>query len=234
MDSVKLGLQPRTVLGKKVRALRRNGITPVHLYGPGVDSLALQADSTELRNVLVRAGRTTPVSITLDGDSDTALTLIREVAVHPASGEIQHVDFLRVDPDRLVETNLRVTLVGESPALVGGQAEVTQVIRLMPVRALPLNTPDHLEADISGLEHIGAVLRISDLEMPEGVEPTGSPDGVIARVRRVREREVFAEAEVEEELEGVEGEEVEGEEAEAAAEGEAAEADSESGEEASS
>ncbi len=220
-NAVRLESQPRTVLGKKVKRLRREGTTPIHLYGPGGPPLALQADSAHLRSVVQEAGRTTPVSVVVDGDSEASLSFVRDVAVHPTTGEIEHVDFLRVDPTHLIELPINVTVVGDSPATVGGLAVVTQVLRTLYVMATPFNAPDGVEADVSGLMHIGAVLRVSDLSLPEGVESSGHPDDVIARVQKQREAEVFEDqlALIEE---GVE-EAVEGEEGEEGAEGEAGE-----------
>lgn len=223
-DAVRLESQPRTVLGKKVKRLRSEGTTPIHLYGPGGPPLALQAESTHLRSVVERAGRTSPVSVVIDGDPEETLSFVRDVAVHPTTMEIEHVDFLRVDETRLIELPINVTVVGDSPATVGGLAVVTQVLRTLYVMATPFNAPDGIEADVSGLMHIGSVLRVSDLNLPEGVEASGHPDDVIARVQKQREAEVFEDqlALIEEgEEEAVEGEE--GVEAEEGAEGEGAE-----------
>ena len=58
-----LNVENRNTFGKKNRSLRRNGITPVHVYGLKSDSLSLQANEKDLISVLKSAGRTTPVSI---------------------------------------------------------------------------------------------------------------------------------------------------------------------------
>ncbi len=214
MDTISIQTKPRAITGKKVKALRRSGETPLHLYGPGGPPISLQADSVEVRNVIVTAGRTSPVNVEIDGESDPEFTFIRDVAVHPVTGEIQHVDFFRVDADTEIEVPVDVVLIGDAPAIVGGQAVVTQVLRSVLVLASPMGVPQILEADISGLEEIGDVLRVRDLDLPEGVSPAGHPEDVIARAQKMREAEVFeivgAEA-----VEGEEGEEVEGEEGEA-------------------
>jgi large subunit ribosomal protein L25 len=217
MDTVSIQTKPRTIMGKKVKALRRSGETPLHLYGPGGPPLSLQANSAEVRNVIVTAGRTSPVNVEIDGESKPTFTFIRDVAVHPVTGEIQHVDFFRVDADTEIEVPVDVVLVGDAPAIVGGQAVVTQVSRSILVLAPPMGVPQIIEADISGLEEIGDVLRVSDLDLPDGVAPAGHPEDVIARAQKMREAEVFeivggeAIDEVEgEEVEGVEGEGAEG------------------------
>ena len=56
MEQIELEVTDRDVLGKKVRFLRRNGITPVHLFGHNVKSLALQCDTAQLQHVLAPNG----------------------------------------------------------------------------------------------------------------------------------------------------------------------------------
>ena len=91
-----LNVENRNTFGKKNRSLRRNGITPVHVYGLKSDSLSLQANKKDLISVLKSAGRTTPVSIKIK-DGEETITIVREIDRHAVSGDIQHVDFLRVD-----------------------------------------------------------------------------------------------------------------------------------------
>lgn len=190
-NALKLETQPRNILGKKVKRLRSDGITPINLYGPGVPSLSLQVDSVHLYEVVRSAGRTSPVSVVVDGSPEGVLSLVRDVGIHPTTGQILHVDFLRVNDNSIIEVPINITLVGDSPATVGGQAVVTQVLRTLYVRSTPFNAPEGIVADVSNLMHIGAVLRVSDLILPDDVENSGHPEDVVARVQRQREAEVF-------------------------------------------
>ena len=67
MDAVTLDAKTRSVLGKKVKHLRGIGVTPIHVYGKELTSLSLQADTAELQQVILLAGRTAPVSVKIDG-----------------------------------------------------------------------------------------------------------------------------------------------------------------------
>ena len=121
MDAITLNVENRTAFGKKNRALRRSGITPVHMYGLNQDSESLQANAKELLVTLRTAGRTTPVTLKVADGGDT-VTIIREIARHAVSGDIQHVDFQRVDVQQEVETPVPITLIGqeEAPGTAGG------------------------------------------------------------------------------------------------------------------
>ncbi len=217
MPVLSLETTPRISLGRKNKALRRSGLTPLHLYGPGGEPLILQAPSPVVRKLLVSAGKTTAVNIVVEGTDGEELSFVRDVAVHPVTGEIQHVDFLRIHADRKVQIPVEVTLVGEAPAARGGAAQINHVTRSLLVLAFPLNVPSGIDADISSLNEVGDVLRVSDLILPDGVEAAAHPDDVVARAQKQSEAETF---------EVVGGEAGEGIEGVGAAEGEASDGDS--------
>ena len=83
-QAIKLELDPRELLGKKVRQLRREGIVPVHLYGPGIESRPLQCGAPRLIQVLARAGGNTPVSVTIRGEKENHLAFARRYSGIPA------------------------------------------------------------------------------------------------------------------------------------------------------
>ena len=89
---------------------------------------------------------------------------------------------------------------------------LSQLLREVTVEALPLEIPEHIELDVSGME-IGGTLRISDLAAPEGTTLLDDPESVVATITAPT-REVEPEP-TEEELAAMEaeGEGAEGEEA---------------------
>jgi len=207
-DNVSLSVDPREVTGKKVRALRRTGITPIHLYGGGGESLTLQAETQALRLAVNTAGRGQPISIEVGG-GETALTFVREIAQHPVSGELQHVDFIRVDATQPVSAEVTLTMTGEAPATRGGGGQFLRGVRTVQVSVLPLEVPDEIEVSIEGLENIGDNIRVQDLILPAGVVALSSPDQIVARIAMTRTAavEVGEGMEIEEGAEGAEGEE---------------------------
>lgn len=208
MTSERVTLQAgeRTAFGKKLRALRRAGLTPIHVYGPGGEPLALQAQSDNLRTALSEAGHTTPVTIHIEGAKTTEVTLVREVKHHPVTGTVLHADFMRVDADRPVEVGVPVVLQGEAPGIRGGAGFVTQSVYEVVVRAKPFEVPSEIVADVSSLVDFDAVLRVSDLSFPGDTEPVTDASTPVAWIQPPR---VAAEEEVapEEEFELEEGEE---------------------------
>ena len=182
-----LNVENRNTFGKKNRSLRRNGITPVHIYGLKSDSLSLQANKKDLISVLKSAGRTTPVSIKIK-DGEETITIVREIDRHAVSGDIQHVDFLRVDVNEEVESPVPVILINQdkAPGTAGGAGVVTQGTFEITVRAKPFDMPNELEADCSVLDDLEATILSSDIMLGEGVSLSSSSDDRIAWIQPPR------------------------------------------------
>ena len=182
-----LNVENRNTFGKKNRSLRRNGITPVHVYGLKSDSLSLQANKKDLISVLKSAGRTTPVSIKIK-DGEETITIVREIDRHAVSGDIQHVDFLRVDINEEVESPVPVILINQdkAPGTAGGAGVVTQGTFEITVRAKPFDMPNELEADCSVLDDLEATILSSDIMLGEGVSLSSSSDDRIAWIQPPR------------------------------------------------
>ena len=185
-DRITLKLEPRSSFGKKNRALRRSGLTPVHLYGPGIEPKNLQIASPDLIKALVQAGATTPVSITVDGESGEHLAFAREVQWDPVRGDLLHVDFLRTEATELVSADAPVVLEGESAGARAAFGSVVQLLRHVSVEALPLDMPREFLVDVGMLDLPDSVLRAGDLPMPRGVTLLTDPEEMVARVEAGR------------------------------------------------
>ena len=210
MADLVLQADTRTAMGKKNRALRASGIIPIHVYGLDEAPLSLQAEGRRLIRVVREAGRTSTVVVeSTNGSSD--VTLVREIATHPVSGDVLHVDFLRVDLDQSVEAPVPIILFNQdiAPGTRGGAGFVTQGLYEIVLAARPDSIPQSLEADCIVLESLDQAILASDLELPEGAVLAGDPDERIAWIQPPR---VMAEDLVDEDKEGLEVEgEAEGE-----------------------
>lgn len=169
-------MSERTVYGKKVRKLRREGQVPIVVYGPGIEPRSVQASYNELEKVVKTAGRHTPVYITLDDKKRIAM--VKEVGIDPARNRINHVAFHAVRQNKPIEAEVPIRLVGEGE----NEAEkagliILQNIDTVEVRALPLEMPDALEIDIRHLKEAGEKIVIGDIVLPENVEIIERDDG---------------------------------------------------------
>jgi large subunit ribosomal protein L25 len=232
-ERIRLEVQEREQSGsRESRRLRKSGLIPGVLYGRGHKPHPISVSERELRRVLTgTAGLHAILDVVLEGQKTTHSSILKDYQVDPIRGKIDHFDLQEVRLDQLIQTSVVVELVGESVGAKAGGV-LSQVAREIRVEALPLEVPERLELDVTSME-IGDSLRLSDLNVPDGVTLLDDPETVLATVTVPTRVEEPEEAEEVEEGEGVEGEELEGEaapEAEgdeaAAAEGAANEAGS--------
>jgi large subunit ribosomal protein L25 len=195
--TITLTLEPRTLMGKKVKQLRKEGIIPVHLYGRGVDSQSLQCDGKTLLGVLTQAGMNTPIAVTITGQKRQELAFVREIQWAPLRGEMFHVDFLRVEASAEVTAFVPVTLTGESPAARLTRGAVVQQLREVAVQALPLDMPSELTADLAMIAEPADVIRVSGLNVPPTVTLITDSEEAVARFEVAREEAAEGEAEQE-------------------------------------
>ena len=200
-EAVSLDLTPREVMGKKVKQLRRAGITPVHLYGPGVEPRPLQCETPRLIEVLARAGGNTPITITIHGEQGERLAFAREIQWDPRRDHILHVDFLVAEATRPVSAQVPIVLIGQSPAARVSGGTVMQQLRDLSVQALPLEMPNELEVDLAELTEPDGVIRAADIRLPGDVTLLADPEEVVVRIEmpRVAVEEAALEEDVAEE-----------------------------------
>ena len=212
------------------RKLRAAGRIPAILYGHDTDATPLSVDAHDMFRVLhTSAGANVLVDLNVGGTEH--LVLPREVQRNHIKDTIVHVDFLVVSRTETIQVNVEIVDVGEAPGVKQGGV-VDHHLREVVVESFPQDVPEHLEADISGLD-LGDVLHVSDLVAPKGVTILTNPEEtvlavIVPAVLRTEADLTIAgeEAPVTEEV----AEEPTGEAAEAAPEGEAAAPAEESGE----
>jgi large subunit ribosomal protein L25 len=221
-ERIKLDVLPRDEAGSAVsRRLRAAGMIPGVLYGAGRNAHLFAVEERELRRVLTGDhGLHAILDVVFDGQKTAHHAVLKDYQLDPVRPRLLHIDLHEVRLDQLIQSQVAVDPVGESPGVKEGGV-LTLVLREVNVEALPMEVPDRLELDISNMA-IGDSLRISDIAVPEGAKLLDDPEAVVLTVTpptRVEEPE----EEVEEEaLEGEEDLEAEGAEA---PEGEAGEAE---------
>jgi large subunit ribosomal protein L25 len=213
-ERIKLEVKEREGRGSAdSRRLRREGLIPGVLCGRGKPSHPFAVAERELRRVLSGdSGLHAILDVVVDGQETARPSVLKDYQQHVPSGRLSHIDLHEVRLDQPIQTQVSVTLVGE-PAGVKEGGVLSQVSREINVEALPMEIPDHLELDVSGMG-IGDTLRLADLPAQEGVTYLDDPEETVLASVQVPAVIVEPEPEEEELEEGEEGAELEeGEEA---------------------
>ena len=223
-ERVKLEVLERESRGSAdSRRLRKRGLIPGVLYGRGNEPHAFCVAERELRRVLTGAGGLHAIlDVTLDGQNTSRPSILKSYQQDPVRGTLTHIDLQEVRLDQPIQARVVVELIGEPVGVTEGGV-LSQVNREITVEALPLEVPEHLDLDVTGMA-IGDTLRLADLPVQEGLKFLEDPEETVLATVTMPTRFVEPEPEeVEGEEELEEGELPEGEEApegEAEAEGE--------------
>jgi large subunit ribosomal protein L25 len=229
MKEITLEAKKRTETGKeRAKKLRRQGLIPAVVYGPGDEPLPLEINAQSLNSIL-RAGKGENVIITLniDGGQNEKKVLIREIQHDPVLGDILHVDFQHVLLTKKITVKVPVHLVGVPVGVSKDGGILQHVLRELEIECLPTEIPEKVEFDVSNLK-IGDSIHVKDTRLEkvtilsdaEGsivtvVPPTIFKEEVVPAAAEVTEPEVITEKKAEEgeEAEAEEGKEAKGKEA---------------------
>ncbi len=215
MDKIELKVAKREILGKKVKHLRRQGITPVHLFGHGIESLALQCETGELERVLGQAGQTRLINLKLAKEKKPRTAVVREFDRDWRKGQLLHVDFYQVKMEEKIKLEVPVVLVGEAPALNSKTNMLEHELGTLTVECLPAKIPTGIEVDISSLAEPDQAIRVKDVTLDKDITVLNNPELVVVKisfrpVEKIEEKieeelvEVAEEAEAEEAAEAPE------------------------------
>ena len=186
MEQIELRVTTREVLGKKVRFLRREGITPVHLFGHDIESMALQCDTAQLKRVLAEAGKTRLVSLRLDRARKSRNIVVREIQRNFLTGELLHVDLYQVRMAEKIKVEVPIVLVGEAPALKSKGNMLMQELNNLTIECLPDQIPPSVELDLSSLAEAEQAIQVKDIVLGEGIAVLDDPEHMVVRISVVQ------------------------------------------------
>lgn len=183
-DTISLTVTPREVVGKQVRALRRDGLVPAVIHDHGKPSIHVQVDYNAVAKVFRQAGKHHPVALTA-GDKKY-LAIIKSATFEPKKNTLSHVVFNAVTANQKVEAEVPLHARYDegndsSPAERNSLIVLTNLDAVL-VEAVPSKLPDALEYDGEKLVEVGDHLTVADLIVPEGVEIKTEADHAIATV----------------------------------------------------
>jgi large subunit ribosomal protein L25 len=187
MADTGLKVSKREVLGKKTRFLRRQGLTPAHLFGHGVESLALQCDTIELQHTIARKGTTRLVNINVGGEKEARRVFIREIQRDAITGMLIHVDLYQVNKAEKIKVALPIIFVGAAPALKQKNNIIEHIINELDVESLPDDLPPQIEIDLSILVEVNQSISVRDIKLKPGVTIVAPPDQLIVKITQVAE-----------------------------------------------
>jgi large subunit ribosomal protein L25 len=203
METIVLKVEKRTILRKKVKALRRSGITPANIFGHTVESQAIQVDTAEAEKVLAKAGATHMITLKGASFKEGRRVLTKGVQRNCLTGKLIHIDFHQISMKDKVRVVVPIVFHGVAPASRRKDLVMLESLKSLEVECLPDSIPDSIEVDRSSLAEAGDHILAGDLKLGDKVTLITHPEDVVARVVTARiVEEVKAAPVAEEAVEG--------------------------------
>ena len=177
MEKVVLKAQPRQVIGKQVRALRREGLLPAIVYGSHISPVAISLNFHDASLALAKISSSQLVNVDVDGASHTVL--VRERQRNPVTSALVHVDFQAVSLTETLRVNVGLQFSGEAPAVTNYDGIVTVSLEELEVECLADDLVNYLEVDLSALDRIGDAIYVRDVPLPPRVQVLNDPDQMV-------------------------------------------------------
>ena len=178
MEKVVLNATKRDVIGKQVKALRREGKLPAVIYGRHTEPVNINLDAHSASLALGKLTSSSLVTISVDGTEYP--TLVREKQRDYIKNRLLHVDFLAVSMTELLRTNVNVRFFGISPAVKDYNAVLVKNLEQLEVECLPTDLPEAIEVDISALKRPGEGIRVRDVQVSDKIRILNDSDTMVA------------------------------------------------------
>lgn len=193
MTDFTLNAQARNDLGKGAsRRLRHAANIPAVVYGGNKPAESVTILAKEIAKLFENEAAYSHV-IELNVDGAKQNVIVKAMQRHPSKQFIMHADFIRVVAGQKLTATVPVHFIGEeAPIKKGG--EISHVVNEIEVTCLPKDLPEFIEVDLSAAE-VGAIIHLSDLKAPKGVEFVALAHGDDKAVANVHAPRVAPEAE---------------------------------------
>ena len=194
-DQIVIQAEKRTVKGKKVGVLRREGILPGIIYGKigkkFMDPIMVQMNLHDSSQIIKTLTQSSLVKIEVEGKQYPVV--LREVQKDVIYGTLRHVDFMALDLSQKLQTSVPIELVGDAPAASNMSMVVVTGISELEIECLPQDMPERIEIDASVLVDTDSVILVKDLTLSGDTEIITPEDEMIAGVTYVAIEEEPAE-----------------------------------------
>lgn len=193
-EKVSLKVESRTVFGKKLNKIRKQGFVPGNIYGPDFKSKSISIIYKDLVKTYKIVGETGVVYLVLD--KEKIPVLIKSIQKHPLSSSLLHIDFRKIDLAKKIETDVPVKTIGISEAVSQkGGVLLVQSDNVL-VEALPEDIPSHIEVDVTVIKEIGQEIKVSDLKKSDKYEIKTPAEKVVVAVIAHKEESIVPETAV--------------------------------------
>lgn len=195
MDKKVLTGKKRSISGRKVKNLRKEGILPANIFGKKIKSEAVQVSLKEFEKIYKEVGETGLITLVIEGGKtkEDRAVLVSNVQTDPRSDLPTHVDFRQVDLKEKVTASVLVEMVGEAPAEKSGIGTAVLYLNEIEVEALPGDLPEKFTVDVANLSEVDQAIYVKDLSVDRNkVTLKADAETIVVKVEPPQKEEVVA------------------------------------------
>ncbi len=191
-------VQPRTVFGKQLKKLRREGILPGNVYGKNFSSTAVQLPYKDFIGLYNKVGTTGLVDLEIDGKKHPVL--IHNIAINTLTHDPIHADFFIVNLKEKITANVPIIAEGEASAVAEKKGILLQLLNEAEIEALPSDLPESIVVDVTSLAEVDEQITVEQLSTPTGVTLLNEANQAVFKIgelvtQEAQEQEAQEEAE---------------------------------------
>lgn len=196
MKHPQLQAEKRTILGRKVKQLRKTGIVPANIFGKNMESLSIQLTSADFVEKYKEVGATGLLDVQVDGT--VYPVLIQNTHRNALSNEYLHVNFHKVNLKEKIKSMIPILIIGEAKAVAEKVGLLLQTLSEVEVEALPEDLPEHIEAHVETLAAVDDQIIVGQLKTPANVIVLTDPEQVVLKITELISKEAAEQAAEEE------------------------------------
>ena len=183
MSDLKIEATHRSLMGRKVSQLRRQGLVPVIVYGNVSAPESLQVEGRLLERALHAGGATRVVEVSVKGGS-VHNVLVKNVQREPVGHSLLHADFYAVNMSEKQRVAVPIVAVGKPEGTAVG-VMVLQIHETIHIEALPADIPSEIEVDVAPLT-LDRPITVADLPALKGITYLDAEEEIIFNMQETR------------------------------------------------
>ncbi len=183
-----LNARRRKDIGRKVKALRKEGLFPMVIYGYKINAMPIQTSQKEFIKILKDAGESSIISVKIEGENSSMDVVIHDIAFDSSHKPI-HADLYKIQKDKEIVSEIPLEFIGESRAVKEEKCILVKNLESVEVKCLPKSLPHSLIVNLDELKNAGDAIRINSIKTEKNVKIINDANDVVAMAEEPKMQE---------------------------------------------
>ena len=179
---MKLSAKIRKEVGRQTDKLRESGRVPAVIYGHKIKNMSVDVDAKEFQKVLSKAGESSIIELTVEGEKETRPVLVHDIQRDSVSDSFVHIDFFQTSLKEEVQINVPLVFEGTSLAVKDLGGTLVKNMSEIEIKAFPQNLPHEIKVFIDSLNTFEDRILVKDLAVPQNVKIVAKPEEIVVSV----------------------------------------------------